>query len=303
MKFIHNVLVAALLLTGSSIVFAQEAPTADAKAPAAIETKDVPVAAECGCECAAFKPEFNLTIDAATDYACDGFIINPDPVTSIDFSMAIKNFYVGVWGQYDWTNYQDESMGYDNSRKNNFEEIDYYAGYFYTIPDGAGFTDLTIDAGFAYFDYPTVSHDNWGNDHNEEWALKFQLGNMLDSEIQTLTAAAELDYDTECDYGYGQFDLNYSRELCEKTTLQVGTSLFWGTPRKMQAQADDNDLGWGIRSIVCEIGVDYAVSEDMTITPYIGASYLPQDNVRQYTRSNDDVDSNTWGGLKASYNF
>ena len=292
MKFILNIFSSLLLFTGASMLHAQDVPTTKTSEQntSILEEKTT-----------AWNPKFNFSIDNATDYISDGFVKNPDPISKTKIEMSIQDFYVSWCGYYDWTNFRDKPK-YDDSRKNAFEEYQYCVGYRHTIKDGAGFADLIIDISATYKDYPTMSHDNADNDHDEEESLIIGLGNMLNSERHSLTAEHRFDYNSASNMTYGQFDTSYSYKLCKDLKLKLSGSLYWGAPRKMRSQAG-SDRGWGIRSLTGKIALDYKLAQGFSISPYIGAAYLPDPAVQEHTRSKSYDNSSTYGGIKLTYKF
>ncbi|MFA6814675.1 MAG: hypothetical protein WCS73_00055 [Lentisphaeria bacterium] len=300
MGVLRKILVGVIALAGISVMYGQGNGIPDEAADLPCLLQEVGVIPE---EAAVdvLKPTFQIALCWATDYVSDGFVKTSEPVTSIDFRMDLGEFRIGTWNQYDWTNINDEKNARHNSRKNSFEECHFYGEYNHVIEDGAGIADLIIGTCFTYLIFPSAVESKMP-DHLEEYSLLLKLGDVLHIEGQSLRAGTRFDYDAHLNNVYGQFDLLYCKKLWAKTSLDVIGSVFWGSPRKMRMQSGE-DRGWGIRSCVLIAGISYAVTQDINISPYVGISYLPNPSVREYTRSNPNFDSNTWGGIRAAYKF
>ncbi len=270
------------------------------------QNTDTPVMQENQC----CRPALSLELDWSGKYVYNGVVLNNQAVMLGDLCLEFQGFYIGVWGAYNLTHFQsrngyvaDDDGFYDSERKWRFEEVNYYAGYYYTFDDAAGFGPLTVDFSWTYFYYPTISECN-----SADLQLSVSLDELYKTERQCVSTKVTASYDYEQEGTWVCLGGAYRLVLDDDAMFELvlNGDVYWGDAAYMRNWFDS--AGNGFSFAVVGVALNINVCDCFVITPYVNASYGLDGRVRDWTRRDDDYGrfnsrQNFWGGLKANLFF
>lgn len=267
-----------------------------------------------------WRPSLELSADYSSVYISKGNISNPDPILTLDAKVELKGFYADVTSMFDMSSYNspERSGNYTNNRRWRAEEIDYVIGYAYTLDKEylGGFSDLTVDFSWQYYQYPRyreVIEDEEGEDeepltrlsHFKEMplCLGLSLDNVLASFTEedsphSLSISNNLYYDLEQYYWYTETGISYGYQITDQLAASLTNTWYWG---------DHKFNGWGksamkATDLVAEL--DYEIFDHVTLGAYVGVAWATNSHERQEWK--DDANNNRtnwWGGVKCSFAF
>ena len=206
----------------------------------------------------------DVTLDFNTKYIWRGQNLVDDMVFQPGASKAFGDFTLGVWGNMDMTNENDEG--------GNFTEIDYYADYSADLVDGIGYS-----LGYIYYAFPQGSNDTY----------EFYGG--LNFDI-ILSPSVTWYYDAdEANGSYVAFGLGHSLELPEDIPFGVdmGLNVGWG-------DSGYNEYYWGVdddgfNDLTVSVGFPMEIG-GWSLTPSVNYAYLLDSDIQDsdaYDSSND----------------
>ena len=268
-----------------------------------------------------WMPSVELSADYSSAYVSKGFVGNPDPILALELNLSLKGFYADVWSPFDMSGYNSpkRSGAYTNKRKWRAEEIDYVLGYSYTFDKEllGGFSDLTIDFSWQYYQYPRMreeivdEEDEDGEvvashlSHFKEMplCLTVSLDNVLASCTEedsphSLAISNNLYYDLEQYYWYTETGISYGYQVTEKLAASLTNTWYWG---------DHKYNGWGHQAmkatdLVAELAYD--VCEHVTLSTYVGVAWATNSHERQEWKDDPNNNrTNWWGGVKCAFAF
>lgn len=179
------------------------------------------------------------------------------------------NWSAGMW----YASFDHNSASYGNSSRN---ELDVYAEVSKQLTDM-----FSVAAGIINYSYFGNGHLGGTNDDIEPYiALSADIGCI------TLAAAAHLDGADNYNHDvYYEFTATHERALCENLTASLELILGVFDDSNVSA-TDDSDVYFGGTA-----SVSYAVSDNITITPYVSATF------------SDDLGDFFFGGVSAGFGF
>ncbi|MBQ4480674.1 MAG: hypothetical protein II943_08555 [Victivallales bacterium] len=267
-----------------------------------------------------WKPSLELSADYSSVYISKGNVSNPDPILTLDAKIGLKGFYVDVTSMFDMSGYNspERSGSYTNNRKWRAEEIDYVLGYAYTFDKEllGGFSDLTVDFSWQYYQYPRFREEQGEEDEDGEiegshlshfkempLCLTLSLDNVLASFTEAdsphkLSLSNNLYYDLAQYYWYTETSVGYEYKISEKLAASLTNTWYWG---------DGKFNGWGKQAmkatdLVAELAYD--ICDNVTLGAYVGVAWATNSHERQEWK--DDANNNRtnwWGGVKCTFAF
>ncbi len=256
------------------------------------------------------RPSLSLELDWSSKYAYNGVVFNNEAVMLGDLCLEFQGFYVGVWGAYDLTHFQsrnghvaEDDGFYDSERKWRFEEVNYYAGYYYTFDDAAGLGPLTVDFSWTYFHYPTITECN-----SADLQLSVSLDELYKTDSQCVSTKVTASYDYELEETWVCLGGAYTLALDDDAMFELvlNSDIYWGDAAYMRNWLDSNGNGFSFAVVGAAVNIN--LCDCFVITPFVNASYALDGRVRDWTRKDDGYGrfnsrQNFWGGLKANLFF
>jgi hypothetical protein len=292
MKILFRGMAVALVLSFTGLLYGQN--------------KTTPVVLDKDDNC----PAISLKMDWASKYVYNGQVFNNQAVMLGDLCLEFQGFYVGVWGAYDLTHFhsrkgfvgEDRGM-YDSERKWRFEEVDYYAGYYYTFDDVAGLGPVTVDFSWTYFHYPTVTECN-----SADLQLSVSLDELYKTDRQCVSTKLTGSHDYKLEETWVSLGGAYKVALDDDSMFELvlNGDVYWGDTKYMRNWLDCD--GNGFSFAVVGVALNINAGEHFIITPYLNASCALDGRARDWTRKDEDYGRvngrrNYWGGLKANLLF
>ena len=225
------------------------------------------------------RPSLTLELDWASKYIYNGIVFNNQPVMLGDLCFEFHGFYVGALGVYNLTHFQsrngyvDEADGcYDSERKWRFEEVNYYAGYYYTFDD-AGLGSLTVDFTWTYFHYPTITECN-----SADLQLSVALEELYKTERQCVSTKLTASYDYELEETWVCLGGVYTLVLDDAGMfeLELNGDIYWGDAAYMRNWLDSAGNGFSF-AVIGRCAEYQSLRNGFFIAPYVSASYLGMD--------------------------
>lgn len=168
----------------------------------------------------------------ASDYLWRGFNVNPDDdfVGQTGMDLSISSVTLSWWG-----NYSEETKTMD--------EVDYVIDYS---------KDLTemVSASVGYIHYQI------GGDKVSEAYVGLGLATILEPSVTFYTTMGDSAGDTEGDY-FISVGVGHGIEIDEKMAVSIGAALGYSS----------NEGYDDLHNAELSVGLDYAVNEQVTITP------------------------------------
>lgn len=235
----------------------------------------------------AYSQESSISTDFAvsynTDYVFRGINFGDDLFTyGLDVAGSCDcgfDWSAGVW----YANYSTGATG--PSGFNADEEIDIYGAI------SKDFGNFNVEVGFIQFIFPDT--DNGDNTEVYTTVSTALAGIDLYGSFYWNLAA---DDGATVDAGdiYWELGASYDLDLTEKLSASAGVTLgFIGT--------DVAPAGSGFAHVTLNLGLSYAVSENVSVDPYIAYSNADSDYVTGFNdgSSND----NFYGGVSVGFSF
>ncbi len=225
-----------------------------------------------------WAPDISAEVAFETKYICRGQNLGDDPVIQPGGSIILKGFTFSVWGNF------------DTGDTDRLTEWDYIFDYTFNIGElreklatGGGifkFMDpLSVSAGYTYYTFPTVEHDEKGAHDSHE----FYIGASYDTLFQPFITYY-YDFDTGAG-SYLEFGGGHTFQLPGNIALNLGIITGYNAGQWGYDRSFSNTLFSG--------SVDIPVLKYFTISPDVNYS-LALD--KQY-------DSEFYGGVKISAAF
>ncbi|MCQ2402543.1 MAG: hypothetical protein MJ202_02305 [Lentisphaeria bacterium] len=191
----------------------------------------------------------SLALQYAGHYFDKGNYSNTDPVLQGDVEFTWKELFIGATGIYDLT----DQNGHDRT----FEEYDYIGGWRPSLGGDWDFFIKGLDFQIAYihYVYPRSRED----DSNEI--------NIAVNAQCLLSPGVDLYWDFENDIAYGNFNVAHGIELAKKLTWNLEAQLWWGNRRFQERDFDVSRNS--LVSVVAKTSLDYAVTDFLTIGPFV----------------------------------
>ena len=216
----------------------------------------------------------DATLDFNSKYIWRGQNLVDDWVFQPGASTTFGGFTLGVWGNMDMTNENDEEW--------NFTEIDYYADYSGDLAEGIGYS-----LGFIYYAFPQGT-----NDTQEVY------GGLNFDTILSPSVTWYYDCD-EANGSYVAFGLGHSLELSEDLALDLGLNLGWG-------DSNYNEYYWGLdddgfNDLTLSAGLPIQLGS-WTLTPSVAYVNLVDSDIRK-TDAYDTKSDYVYAGIGLSTSF
>ena len=216
----------------------------------------------------------DATLDFNSKYIWRGQNLVDDWVFQPGASTTFGGFTLGVWGNMDMTNENDEEW--------NFTEIDYYADYSGDLAEGIGYS-----LGFIYYAFPQGT-----NDTQEVY------GGLNFDTILSPSVTWYYDCD-EANGSYVAFGLGHCLELSEDLALDLGLNLGWG-------DSNYNEYYWGLdddgfNDLTLSAGLPIQLGS-WTLTPSVAYVNLVDSDIRK-TDAYDTKSDYVYAGIGLSTSF
>jgi hypothetical protein len=206
----------------------------------------------------------DVTLDFNSKYIWRGQNLVDDMVFQPGASTMFGDLTLGVWGNMDMTNENDEG--------GNFTEIDYYADYSADLTEGIGYS-----LGYIYYAFPQGSNDTY----------EFYGGLNFDV---FLSPSVTWYYDAdEVEGSYVAFGIGHSIELPEDAPfgIDLGLNVGW-------ADSSYNEYYWGVdddgfNDLTVSVGFPMEIG-GWSLTPSVNYAYLLDSDIQDsdaYDSSND----------------
>ena len=204
----------------------------------------------------------DVTIDFYSKYVWRGQNLVDDWVLQPGASTTFGNFTLGVWGNVDMTNENDEEW--------NFTEVDYYADYSADLTDGIGYS-----LGYIYYQFPQASGDTY----------EFYGGLNFDT---FLSPSVTWYYDAdEVEGSYVSFAIGHSIELPENIPfgIDLGLNVGWADSDYNAAYWDVDDDGFN--DLTLSVGFPMEIG-GWSVTPSVNYVSLIDSDISD-AASDDDI--------------
>lgn len=203
---------------------------------------------------------FDLTADFNSKYVWRGQNLVDDWVLQPGFSATMGGFTLGVWGNVDMTNENDEAW--------KFTEVDYYFDFSGNLTDGIGYS-----IGYIYYDFPQA-----GGETQEVY------GGLSVDTFLSPSVTWYYDFD-EVEGSYVAFGLGHSIEVSKDLALDVGLNLGWG-------DSDYNLAYWGVdddgfNDLTLSVGLPIQLGS-WTLTPSVNYVNLIDSDISK-AADDDDI--------------
>jgi hypothetical protein len=208
----------------------------------------------------------DVGIDFYSKYIFRGQNLVDDWVMQPYASMGIEDFTLGVWGNVDMTNENDEEW--------NFTEVDYTLDYSNRLTDGIGYS-----LGYIYYAFPQGSNDTY----------EFYGGLTFDTCPMDPSITWYYDAD-EANGSYVAFAIGHSIELGDAPFgIDLGLNVGW-------ADSSYNEYYWGVddngfNDLTVSVGLPMQIG-GWSLTPSVNYAYLLDSDIQdsdRYDSSNDQV--------------
>ena len=202
----------------------------------------------------------------------NGMVLQP----SIDVA-ADNGFSVNVWGNLDLDDYNGAL------EEGDFSEIDLTANYAFTL--GA----VDMKTGVIHYTFPSL--DNVDATTEIYLGASYGLGYGF-----TIGSTAYYDID-EANGLYVTLELGYSYDINEKTSLGLGALISYATEDTAEYYGGGTDSGF------FNYGLTASLSYNVTDAFGMGVHIALSDSMDDDVLSEDNVNTNFYGGVTLSYTF
>lgn len=222
------------------------------------------------------------TVDADigiySKYIWRGMQLDENPVVQGGVTVSHDaGFYANVWGNY---SLEDDYIGVEG-----LNEVDYTVGY------GGSLGAVDYDLGYIYYSFP-----NTGWDSTSEIYAGLALNNMV------ITPSLYVYYDVDEANGfYAVADLNYSTNVTEELSVEVGASMAWASSNFNNFYYGDDSSMLSDASVYAGLG--FAVTESVSLSASVACSFYPDSSAADAADSAWADDVNIYGGLSLAYSF
>ncbi len=282
----------------STALFAQDAQPAAPEADPVVaeESNSLPIWA-------------SITLGTDSKYVCDGLVANPDQVANYDIAIGAFGFYFDIWAQYDMTDF--------NGRKYRYEEADYTVGYAYTFD--AGFSPITLDLKWQYFQYPGEFSNHEFADERI-WKGTVSIDNVLDPESDhSLGFGGFLKYNHDYNWSTADVWSVYGYKFTDKLSGSITATFHWYDRDRMNARSDfefaknpnrkhTNAYHSGrIHGFELKPSLSYQINDNLSLSGYVACNWFVTKSARKAVQDNGNLTNNdspnTWAGLSLTYSF
>ena len=185
-------------------------------------------------------------------------------------------FYANVWGNYSLQ---------DDYAPQGLNEVDFTVGY-------AGTLDIVdYDFGFIYYSFPNTPLASTSEIYG---------GVALNNMVVTPSLYVYYDVD-ECNGFYAVADMNYSTNMTEEVSIEIGASMAWASSNFNSFYYGDSSSMLSDASVYT--GVGYAVTESVSVSASLAASFYLDSSASDAADSAYQDDVNLYGGLSLAYTF
>lgn len=228
------------------------------------------------------QEETSISTDFAvsynTEYIFRGVNFGDDLYTyGVDVAgedLAGFNWSAGIWyGQFDATG-SDEELDIYGEISKDIGAFNFAVGYVrYIFPDGDSANNTEVYAG--------VSTEFCGFD------LGAKLFYSIDADESSFFTAGDIYYELSASYGY---------DFTEKLNGSVGAVVAF-----FDADGNDVDSESGFAQVTVTAGLTYALSDNLSVNPYLAYSNAATDYVGIYNPGSQT--ENFFGGVSVGYSF
>lgn len=199
--------------------------------------------------------ELLADISVTTTFAYESeYIFRGFKLAQQSFQPSVEVGYMGGYAGI-WTNQPINATGDDDDPMIFENEIDFYGGYAFEIPD-SGFT---VDVGATVYYYPEAPSDA------DETTFEIYVGGSYDlgnAGVEGLGVSGYLYYDFDLEAFTAELSGSYSYPLTDAASLDVGAYLGWVSPDEGDEvfyYGATADVGYTINDAVsASAGVRYA---------------------------------------------
>jgi outer membrane scaffolding protein for murein synthesis (MipA/OmpV family) len=151
---------------------------------------------------------------------------------------------------------------------------------------------IDYDVGYIYYSFPNTTFES-----TSEIYAGIALNNL------PVTPSLYVYYDIdEAEGFYAVADLNYSKDLSDALSMEIGTSLAW-------ASSNFNDFYYGrasssLSDMKIYTGLSYALTDSVSLSGSLAYSFYPDaaaSDVAEVTYNGEAA--NLYGGVSLSYSF
>lgn len=256
-------------------------------------------------KCNLVPSSISLSFDYKSRYLSDGCVVNPQNMLfgSVDASWDFSDndgLYIGIWGANDLNRYN-----HDSKVKYEFEEFDYYIGYWYSF--GENFP-LTLDLSYTYWDYP--SRTQWEGIGEQQNTI------ALDATFDVfLKPGITVSWDPENEKIYGKIHAFFGKtfeDVCKDLEFGTGLDLFWGNGQYCSAKFIDVDGTDDIdketfTTLIWTVKATYAVTDKISFGPFAQLAWALDHECRDSWKTEGNANAksgcNTCWGVSASIKF
>jgi uncharacterized protein (TIGR02001 family) len=235
-----------------------------------------------GVVCAA---SVDTDIGVASKYIWRGMTLDDQPVVQGGVTVSHENgLYANVWGNYSLSgDYAQDVFGGSDG----LNEVDYTVGFAGT----AGVLDY--DVGYIYYTFPNTTFES---------TSEIYAGLALNNLPVTPSIYAYYDID-EAKGFYVVADLNYSKDLSEALSMEVGASLAWASSNFNEFYYGGRDSA-SISDVKFYTGLSYALSDSVSLSGSLAYSFFPDGAARDAAKASyNDEEANLFGSVSVSYSF
>ena len=246
-------------------------------------------------------PEISVGLDYCSKQVTRGLIDNEEGIVTASASIGWQGFSLEVDGIFNTTDIAEEE-GYDAWDNT---EVDYIIGYGYTFGADDYGLPMDIELGLDY----TYEWDN-GGEYEDDDHIQYIHASIGLPEVflsPTLAGEWELDdvhgqyYSLELSHG---FDLIAGEGEDADPMLALNLSLVQGLADKKYNEDDMEKDFWAFRDTTLTATLDWVVTDNFTVSPYIAYSDTFAGPVRNAAKCEKHGDAyHFYGGVALSASF
>lgn len=271
------------------------APEAPAPAPVAAAVKaeakvEVPAVAE--------QPAAPVAVAAAVDlpllsaYVWRGQLLNDELVLQPAITVTRGDLSIAAWGSLNLTDRVTDSAA-------DFSEVDITVSYSHRFGD-LSFTGGVIEYLFPNSTLVTTAEDgtSTGRAYPATRELFVSVSAPDCAVVPSISLFRDID---EVKGSYVLAGLSWTRALADTVSLTVAGSAAY-------ADSSYNNIYFGVNKTAlndCNLGVSvsWKALNNLTVTPMIQATILPDSDIKDAASSLYKGDNSTWGGIKVSWSL
>lgn len=268
-------------------------------------------------------PAIEINLKYASAYMSDGKIVNPESMLFGDLCLSwdiTEDFgiYAGIWVANDWNDYNEGTKGdHIGGVEYEPEEIDYYAGAWYTLNDLAVVKSLTFDFSYTYWDMPQRTGWNHPGCTKQKAALTVTTGEFKFADDNlSITPGINVNVDPENEEWQVKPFVNAGYAITDKISANTSVELFWENAKSIvgrcnhsahpgyaRADVDKNAL----TTLVWSADVSYAITENISVGPFGKLAWCLDHDFREEWKAegSDNMKSgcNTLWGVQMNLSF